>query len=71
MDHPELSPLIQDRQGRKILDESGRLQGTQWVVKARGTSAEFEFDELYAAMTDYLAHVKNMFEKLKALPQFS
>ena len=69
VDHWELSPVIQNREGKPILDKDGKATGTSWAVAAYPTKADFEFSVLYEPMTDYLVHLNRMLQRLKAVPR--
>ena len=69
VDHWELSPVIQDREGKPILGKDGKTTGTSWAVVAHPTKADFDFPVLYQAMADYLVHLNRMLQRLKAVPR--
>jgi hypothetical protein len=70
VDHPELSPVLQDRVGKPVYDEHGNISGTVWPFRIKSANPEFVFDELYDAIVEYLSAVISMLEQLKALPRF-
>jgi hypothetical protein len=71
VDHGELFTELEDRVGTPILDSDGNVKGRRFSIKARPSRAEFEFDDLYMALLDYLRHVIEMLSKLKAIPRFA
>jgi hypothetical protein len=59
IDHPELSPVLQDRLGRPVYDQQGKQTGICYPILAT-SKADFQFDELYQAITSYLGYVVRM-----------
>jgi hypothetical protein len=70
IDHSELSPLLQDRVGQPVYDTQGKQTGVSYAILA-ASKADFQFDELYEAITSYLDFVVRMLCRLKALPRFA
>jgi hypothetical protein len=71
IDHWELSPVIQNREGKPILDKDGKTKGRTWAVVGHPTKADFDFGVLYEGMADYLVHLNRMLERLKAIPRLA
>lgn len=71
IDHWELSPVLQNREGKPIFDSDGNKKRTSWAVVAHPNKPDFDFTALYEAMKDYLMHVYTMLTGLKAVPRLA
>jgi hypothetical protein len=71
VDHPELSPALQDREGARSYDEHGRVTSVMWRIGAGPNKPEYSFEEIYDATTEVLRAVARMLVTLKGMPRFA
>jgi uncharacterized protein YozE (UPF0346 family) len=71
VDYRELFTHVQNRAGKPIRDTSGAIKGRSYGIGTGGNEPEFKFDDLYAALSDYMRHVAQMLKHLKSIPRLS
>ncbi|MGH9515873.1 MAG: hypothetical protein ACRD3P_09385 [Terriglobales bacterium] len=71
VDYAELFTNVQDRAGEIIRDASGKVIGRQYRILGGTPPPEFQFEELYTAMSGYMGHVAKMLKRLKQIPRLN
>ena len=71
VDYPEFSQVLQPQAGTPLLDSNGNQVSVSYAIGPIAAYPDFTFDELYAAIVEYLGYVSSMLKQLKALPRFA
>jgi hypothetical protein len=69
VDYPAMFTDISDRKSTVHYDSSGKEVSRSFSFGGRRTTPEFRFDDLYLAFVDYMRHLAEMLEALRAIPR--
>lgn len=71
VDYPRMFTDITDRKPTVHYDSNGKEISRSFSFGGNRTTPEFVFDNLYGALVDYMKHVAEMLEALRAIPRLS
>lgn len=71
VDYVELFTDLHDRAGEVIRDASGKEKARVYSFGGGRSQPDFLFADLYTALSDYMSHVAEMLQALKAIPRLS
>jgi hypothetical protein len=71
VDYPELYTEVHSRAGELIKDAKGTVVGRRYGLGNYKSAPDFQFDELYAAVTEYMSRISEMLKALREIPRLS